>query len=181
HSGVNILSTPHILTSNHQEAKITIGENVPYVKQSRVTEFDPATPTAIQTFDFKDVGIELSVTPHISQGGFVRLEIDASFTKLVEGTTVVSEATPTTAQRKVNTTISVISGTTVVIGGLMRDDKEKVVKKIPLLGDLPLIGGLFRVERERSLKTNLLLFITPHVLADREDLVEMTRLKQQQE
>lgn len=180
HSGINVLSTPHILTSNHQEATIIVADNVPYVQQSRVTEFDPATPTAIRTYDFKDVGIELKVVPHVSQGEFVRLEIIASFTKLIEGATGLSNETPTTAQRKVNTVISVISGTTVVIGGLMRDDKENVVKKVPLLGDLPLIGGLFRVNKDRTLKTNLLLFITPRVLADQEDLIEMTRLKQQE-
>ena len=180
HSGVNVLSTPHILTSNHQEATIVVADNVPFVKQSRVTEFDPATPTAIRTFDFKDVGIELSVTPHVSPGGLVRLEIDASFTKLVEGATGLSNETPTTAQRKATTVISIVSGTTVVIGGLIRDDKENVETKVPLLGDLPLVGGLFRVTRERIQKTNLLLFITPHVLADADDLVEITSLKRQE-
>ncbi|KPL25667.1 MAG: hypothetical protein AMJ75_00120 [Phycisphaerae bacterium SM1_79] len=180
HSGVNVLSTPHVLTSNHQEATIVVADNVPYVKQSRVTEYDPATPTAIRTYDFKDVGIELTVKPHVSQGGFVRLEIDASFTKLIEGATGLSSETPTTAQRKATTVISIMSGTTVVIGGLMRDDKENVERKIPLLGDIPLIGGLFRVDRDRTQKTNLLLFITPHVLTDKEDLVEITRLKQRQ-
>ena len=180
HSGVNVLSTPHILTSNHQEATIIVADNVPYVKSSRVTEYDPATPTAIRTFDFKDVGIELAVTPHVSQGGLVRLEIDASFTKLIEGSTGLSSETPTTAQRKTNTVISIMSGTTVVIGGLIRDDKENVEMKVPLLGDFPLLGGLFRTSRERIQKTNLLLFITPHVLADKEELLEITKLKQQQ-
>jgi len=180
HSGINVLSTPHILTSNHQEATIIVADNVPYVKQSRVTETDLLAPTAIRTFDFKDVGIELKVTPHVSQGGFVRLEIDASFTKLIEGATGLGSETPTTAQRKAQTVISIMSGTTVVIGGLMRDDKENVEKKIPLLGDIPLIGGLFKVNKDRIQKTNLLLFITPHVLADREDLIKITELKQQQ-
>jgi len=180
HSGINVLSTPHILTSNHQEATIIVADNVPYVKQSRVTETDLLAPTAIRTFDFKDVGIELKVTPHVSQGGFVRLEIDASFTKLIEGATGLGSETPTTAQRKAQTVISIMSGTTVVIGGLMRDDKENVEKKIPLLGDIPLLGGLFKVNKDRIQKTNLLLFITPHVLADREDLIKITELKQQQ-
>jgi general secretion pathway protein D len=89
--------------------------------------------------------------------------------------------TPTTAQRKTKTVISILSGTTVVIGGLMRDDKERVEKKVPLLGDLPLIGGLFRTNRERFQKTNLLLFITPHVLADRESLIEMSEQKKRQQ
>ncbi|MBN1975465.1 MAG: type II secretion system secretin GspD [Sedimentisphaerales bacterium] len=180
HSKVNILSTPHILTSNHQKATIIVADNVPYIKQSRVTETDVDSPTAIQTYDFKDVGIELGVIPHVSQGGFVRLDIDASFSKLIEGTTGLSSSTPTTAQRKVNTNVSIVSGTTVVIGGLMRDDNEIVEKKVPLLGDLPLIGGLFRVSKNSNLKTNLLLFITPHVLANQEDLVEITKSKQQE-
>lgn len=180
-TGINILSTPHILTSNHQEATIMVGENMPYVSQSRVTEFDPATPTAIRSFDFKDVGVELTVVPHVSTGGSVRLEIDASFSKLIEGTTGLGSETPTTAQRKATTTISIGSGSTVVIGGLMRDDKTMVEKKVPLLGDLPLVGGLFRSERELVQKTNLLLFITPHVLTDRDGLAEMTERKKREQ
>ncbi|MBW7991189.1 MAG: type II secretion system protein GspD [Planctomycetes bacterium] len=182
HSGINILSTPHVLTSNHQEATITVVDNVPYVRDSRVTEIDPATPTKIQTFDFKDVGIELTVTPHISPGDIVRLEVNASFSKLVPSATtgVVGGDTPTTSKREVETVISIPSGTTVVIGGLIRDDEETVEKKIPLLGDLPLIGGLFRVNRDRVQKTNLLLFITPHVLTTKEALEQITEEKKRQ-
>ncbi|MCP4611391.1 MAG: type II secretion system secretin GspD [Planctomycetes bacterium] len=181
-TGVNVLSTPHVLTSNHQEATIIVADNVPYVRDSRVTEIDPATPTKIQTYDFKDVGIELTVTPHISPGDYVRLEVDASFSKLVPSaaTGVISGDTPTTATRDVTTVISIPGGATVVIGGLIRDDKETLVKKIPLLGDLPLIGGLFRLDRDRVQKTNLLLFITPHVLTTKEAIEQITELKKQQ-
>ncbi|MBC8469021.1 MAG: type II secretion system secretin GspD [Planctomycetes bacterium] len=181
-AGVNILSTPHVLTSNHQEATIIVADNVPYVRDSRVTEIDPATPTKIQTYDFKDVGIELTVTPHISPGDYVRLEVDASFSKLVPSaaTGVISGDTPTTATRDVKTVISIPGGATVVIGGLIRDDKETLEKKIPLLGDIPLIGGLFRVDRDRVQKTNLLLFITPHVLTTREAIEQITELKKRQ-
>lgn len=180
-SSVNILSTPHILTSNHQEATITVADNVPYVSQSRVTEFDPATPTAIQTFDFKDVGIILKVRPHVSGTGLVRMEIEATFSKLIEGMTGLGAETPTTAKREAKTIISIMSGSTVVIGGLMRDDKEKVEKKVPLLGDLPLVGVLFKSTQSRLQKTNLLLFITPHVLADRDSLTEMTERKKREQ
>jgi general secretion pathway protein D len=179
-SAVNILSTPHVLTSNHQEATITVADNVPYVSQSRVTEYDPATPTAIQTYDFKDVGIILKVRPHVS-GTLVRLQIEATFSKLIQGTTVRNSETPTTAMREAKTVIAIQSGLTVVIGGLMRDDKEKVEKKVPLLGDLPLLGALFRSTSERLQKTNLLLFITPHVLADQGSLAEMTERKTQEQ
>lgn len=180
-SDVNILSTPHVLTSNHQEATITVADNVPFVSQSRVTEYDPATPTAIRTFDFKDVGIILKVRPHVSATDMVRMEIDATFSKLIEGSTGLGSETPTTAKREAKTTISIASGATVVIGGLMRDDKEKVVKKVPLLGDLPLLGVLFRSTEQRVQKTNLLLFITPHVLKDRDSLAEMSERKKREQ
>jgi len=180
-SAVNILSTPHVLTSNHQEATITVADNVPYVSQSRVTEFDPATPTAIQTFDFKDVGIILKVRPHVSASQVVRMELDATFSKLIQGATGLGNETPTTAKREAKTVISIASGSTVVIGGLMRDDQEKVEKKVPILGDLPLVGVLFKSTQSRLLKTNLLLFITPHVLADRDSLTEMTERKKREQ
>jgi len=181
HTGINVLSTPHILTSNHQEASIIVADNVPYVRDSRITQ-PGEYESAIKTYDFKDVGIELTITPHISPGDFVRLEVDASFSKLVPSATtgVIGGDTPTTATRDVQTTISIPSGATVVIGGLIRDDKETIEKKVPLLGDIPLIGGLFRVNRDRVQKTNLLLFITPRVLTTKEALEQVTELKKQQ-
>jgi len=176
-SGVNILSTPHILTSNHRKAKIIVGENRPFVTESRITETDPFAPTVIKSFEYKDVGITLEITPHVSQGGLIRLEIDSEFTKLIEDVTTLSLDTPTTAKRTAQTVVTMGSGATVVIGGLIRDDKIHTVKKVPLVGDLPLIGALFRSERDRFQKTNLLLFITPHVMSSQEDLLEMTEQK----
>jgi len=178
-SGVNILSTPHILTSNHHKAKIIVGENRPFVMQSRITESDPFTPTVIQTFEYKDVGITLEITPHISQGGLVRLEINSEFTKLLETVTSLDIGTPTTAKRQAETNVTMDSGATAVIGGLIRDDKIKVSEKIPLLGDIPLVGGLFGFHREQLQKTNLLIFITPHVMGSQRDLEHMTEQKKQ--
>jgi general secretion pathway protein D len=177
HSGINILSTPSVLTSNHQEAHIMVGDNVPYVSQSRVTEPGVQLQTAIKTYAYKDVGIEMTVTPHVSVGGLVRMEVDTSFSKLIAGTTGLGGDTPTTANRKATTVISIMTDTTVVIGGLMRDDIEKVIVKVPLLGDLPIIGGLFRHQKDVIEKTNMLLFITPRVLSDRASLLEMTEQK----
>lgn len=177
-SGVNILSTPHILTSNHRKAKIIVGENRPFVTESRITEtVDPVNPTVIKSFEYKDVGITLEITPHVSQGGLIRLEIDSEFTKLIEDVTTQSLDTPTTAKRTAQTVVTMGSGATVVIGGLIRDDKIHTVKKVPLVGDLPLVGALFRSERDRLQKTNLLLFITPHVMSSQEDLLKMTEQK----
>ena len=180
-SGVNILSTPHLTTSNHNRASIIVGENIPYVVQSRITETsDFITPTVIDTFEYKDVGITLEITPHISQGGLVRLEIDSEFTKLIEGVTGTSANTPTTAKRQAQTVVSMMSGSTVVIGGLIRDDKTTVENKVPVLGDLPLVGSLFRLQRDRMQKTNLLMFITPHVASSQEDLERITEMKKEE-
>jgi general secretion pathway protein D len=180
-SGVNILSTPHILTSNHHKAKIIVGENRPFVTQSRITETtDLITPTVIKTFEYKDVGISLEITPHVSQGGLVRLEITSEFTKLIEDVTSPSTDTPTTAKREAQTVVSMNSGSTVVIGGLIRDDKVTIEKKIPFVSDIPLIGGLFRYEKDRLQKTNLLIFITPHVLGSQEDLTHITGEKKKE-
>jgi general secretion pathway protein D len=178
-SGVNILSTPHITTSNHQKARIIVGENRPFVMQSRITETDPSTPTVIKTFEYKDVGITLELTPHVSQGGLVRLEIDSQFTKLV-GTVTTPSDTPTTAKREAQTVVAMNSGSTVVIGGLIRDDKVTVEKKVPLVADIPLIGGLFKLQRDQMQKTNLLIFITPYILSSQEDLEQITEKKKQE-
>ncbi|MBN1844927.1 MAG: type II secretion system secretin GspD [Sedimentisphaerales bacterium] len=177
-TGANILSTPHVLTSNHQTAEILVGDNIPYVTQSRITETDPSTPTVIKTIEYKDVGVNMNITPHVNQGGMVRLEIESEFSQLVESATGLSDDTPTTATRKLKTEIAMMEGRTIVIGGLIRDDKITVEEKVPLLGDLPLLGQLFRFNRDRLQKTNLLLFITPYVLTSQDELALMSEKKQ---
>jgi general secretion pathway protein D len=178
-TGVNILSTPHILTSNHHKASIIVGESRPFVTQSKITEGDPLTPTVVKTYEYKDVGITMEITPHISKGGLIRLEINSEFTKLIEDVTSSSVDTPSTAKRQAETVVSMNSGTTVVIGGLIRDDKTTIKKKVPLVGDIPLIGGLFRFDKEQLQKTNLLIFITPHIMGNQEDMEQITEEKRQ--
>jgi general secretion pathway protein D len=182
-TGINILSKPVILATNHQEAEIIVGENIPVVTNSRETESsgilnnDPLTPTVIKTFDYRDVGVSLKIKPHTSKGKWVRLDVDAEFTKLIDGREGQSVDTPTTAKRSAKTTLSMPSGETVVIGGLIRDDKVTVVQKIPLLGDIPLLGALFKWHRYQTQKTNLLIFITPTIQDNQEALAAMTKAK----
>jgi len=177
-SGINILSTPHILTSNHNKAKIIVGESRPFVVKSRITEgADPLTPTVIKEYEYKDVGITMDITPHISQGGLIRLEIKSEFTKLIEDVTSLAIDTPSTAKREAETIVSMNSGSTVVIGGLIRDDKITVETKVPLVSDIPLIGGLFKYEKDQLQKTNLLIFITPHIMSSQEDMEQLTQDK----
>jgi general secretion pathway protein D len=179
-SGVNILSTPHILTSNHHKAKIIVGESRPFVVQSKITEGDPLTPTMIKTYEYKDVGITMEITPHISQGGLIRLEIKSEFTKLIEDVTSLAVDTPSTAKREAETVVSMNSGSTVVIGGLIRDDKITIEKKVPFVADIPLVGGLFRFKKDQLQKTNLLIFITPHIMSSQEDLEQMAEEKKEE-
>ena len=180
-SSVNILSTPYIMTSNNHKAKIVVGENRPFVMESRITEgSDPLTPTVIRTFEYKDVGITMEITPHISQAGLIRLDIKSEFTKLIEDVTSLAVDTPSTAKREAETVVSMKSGSTVVIGGLIRDDKITIEKKIPFLADIPLIGGLFRYKKDQVQKTNLLIFITPHIMGSQEDLEQMAEKKKKE-
>ncbi len=172
HRSVDVLSTPHILTSNHQTASISVVENVPFVRESRIVFEEDRD--VIRTFDYRDVGIQLNITPHIGAGGMVRMVIGSEFSKVVEE----QEGQLRTSKREADTTVSVESGETVVIGGLIQDDKVILTKQVPLLGSIPLLGRLFRFESEDVEKTNLLIFITPHVLSDMQDLAEMSQRKE---
>lgn len=173
-SDFNILQAPYLITRDNEEAEILIGENVPYVSESRITETDTDTPTVIKTYEYKDVGIKLKITPHISPKGFVRLEVYELIEKLTEGT---SSDTPTTVKREIQNTVEVKDGSTVVIGGLIRDDTQKVVSKIPILGDIPILGLLFRKTSTVTEKTSLLIFITPRVITSPEEMEEKTQEK----
>ncbi|MDH7600445.1 MAG: hypothetical protein QHH07_12575, partial [Sedimentisphaerales bacterium] len=180
-SGVNILSTPHITTTNHHKARIIVGENRPFVENSRITETtDPVNPTVIKTYVYKDVGITLDITPHVSKGGMVRLEIESEFTKLITDVTNPSTDTPTTAKRQAQTAVSMQSGSTMVIGGLIRDDKVRLDNRVPLLGDIPVLGQLFRYKTDKAQKTNLLIFIRPYVMETQEQIEQVTQQKRQQ-
>ena len=156
------------MTANHQQAKITVAENIPYIKESSVTFQTSTNPQQVNTFDYKDVGVILKLTPHISHGGLVRIELDSTFSEVIAGAAGTSVNTPTTSKREEKTVVSIQNGATVVVGGLISDEKTDVVQKVPLLGSIPLIGFLFQNTTKDDQKTNLLLFITPHVLSNHE-------------
>lgn len=175
-SQFNILSTPQIVTADNQEAKINISENIPYLKETRFYTYSAGQGSDIvKSYDYKDVGIMLKITPQISQNNYVKLKISQEVTKLIEGG--IPEA-PTTAKRQAETTLIIPNGKTVVLGGLMRNDSEKAVHKIPILGDIPGFRHLFRKEVTKSVKTNLLIFITPHIISTFE---EAEKIKQEKE
>ncbi len=157
---VHILSTPQLLTMDNQEAVIIVGKNVPYQTRS-------AAETGIETYssyEYKDVGITLKITPQISKDRLVQLDISQELTKLDDVSNLGSEDRPTTLKRSIDTTVIVKDGSTVVIGGLIDETISVVEYKVPCLGDIPFFGYLFKSTTKGSEKTNLYVFIQPTVV-----------------
>jgi len=169
-SDVNILSTPQILTTDNEEAEIVVGENRPFVTQSQTTS-DGST---IQNFEFKDIGVKLRITPHISPNRFVRLKLFQEVLNFVEESQVGAVVT---TKRQATTSVSVEDGQTVVIGGLIRDDTRDSEVKVPILGDIPILGELFKSQRKTKTKTNLLIFITPRIVTSPAEHQRLTEFK----
>lgn len=172
----NILSTPQIMTADNTEATINVSENTPYLKETRFTTTTGGTGTdTIKSYDYKDVGIILKITPQISQDRYVKLKIHQEVTKVITETT---DGALTTAKREADTTLIVPNNQTVVLGGLIRNDTENTVQKVPLLGDIPGIGRLFKRETKGSVKTNLLIFITPKIISSFQQIEEIKQEKE---
>jgi general secretion pathway protein D len=168
---VNILATPTIVTTDNKEAEIIVGQTVPFQTSQK---FD-SNNQPVFTFDYRDVGITLRLTPQINSSSFVKMDIFSKLEAVIANTVGTAELAPTTLKRQANTTVVVKDGHTVVIGGIIRDDKVKNVSSVPLLGSLPIIGALFRSETTRSEKVNLLIFLTPHVITSSSQLQEEAR------
>lgn len=170
----NILSTPSILTSNNQEAKIVVGQNVPF--QSGSTYSTLGNNVSITR---EDVALTLKVTPQVNESNEVTLEVFQEITEVVPGTTT-NALGPTTTKRSAETVVSVPDNQTVVIGGLISTKENDAEDKVPVLGDLPLIGFLFRTKSKQIDKSNLLIFLTPHIIDTEEDLSNVYRVKMAQ-
>jgi general secretion pathway protein D len=173
-SDINVLSTPHLLTTDNQEAEIVVASNIPFVTATSQTQVSTLT-----TIERKDVGIILRFTPQVSEGDKVTLKIYEEISAIQSTVTAgidPRQVGPTTSKRTAKTTVVVDSKQTVIIGGLFRDDTEATDQKIPCLGDLPLIGKLFSRTQNNAQKTNLVIFLTPHIVRTAEDI---KRIKEQ--
>lgn len=173
---VNVLSTPQILTSDNQEAEIVVGENVPFIskRERDVT----TTNTVLSSIERRDVGITLRLTPQITDGDYVKLDIYQEISALKDTTeSILTSVGPTTTKRSTKTSVIVKDGRTVVIGGLMQEREEENISKIPLLGDIPVMGWLFKSRNVSKNKTNLLVFLSPHVVKESDQLTNITEKK----
>jgi general secretion pathway protein D len=158
----NILSTPNLLTLDNEEARIIVGQNVPFIT-GQFTTPSSATVNPFQTIERRDVGLTLRVRPQISEGGAIKLVIYQEVSRVESDT---NPAGIITNVRAIESNVLVDDGSIVVLGGLVQDSVVSNVEKVPLLGDIPLLGHLFRFETRRQQKTNLMVFLRPFVVRD---------------
>jgi type II secretory pathway component GspD/PulD (secretin) len=159
---LEVLSRPQILTADNKPASINIGQRIPLITDSRVTE----RGDTINSFRYEDVGVNLSVTPRISSDGFVKMEIGTTNSAVSSSTVEInaSATVPIINQRRATTTVSVQSGQTVIIGGLIATLDDTRIKKMPLLGDIPVLGLLFQSRTKVTDRKELLILLTPQVV-----------------
>lgn len=173
-SDVNVLSTPNLLTLDNEEAEIVVGQNVPFLTGTAPTRDSLATP--FQTITREDIGIKLRLKPQISEGDSVRLSIYQEISSVVPNT-INSAQGIITNKRSIKTTVSVREGQMIALGGLIQDDNTVSTSKVPVLGDLPLLGALFRSTKNAKTKTDLMVFLLPHVIRNPRDLESLSREK----
>lgn len=169
-SSSNLLSTPSIMTLDNEEAEIIVGENVPFVtgSTSGANNENPFT-----TIERKDVGLTLKVTPQINDGEVIRLQLEQEVSA-VKDTATTGATDIVTTKRSVKSVILANDGQVIVTGGLIADDVNNSVQKVPLLGDIPLVGALFRAKTNKLTKRNLLLFLQPTIIRDSEKAKAVT-------
>lgn len=177
-SNANILSTPSLLTLDNQEAYITVGQNVPFVTGSFTsTGTGDGAQNPFQTIQRENVGITLTVTPHVNEGNSVVLDISQEVSSLSNTSAVLQASDLITNERILQTKVLAADRSTVVLGGLIKDDVQDGSQKVPLLGDIPLLGRLFRNDATQVVKTNLLIFIRPTIIRDDRQLEGATAEK----
>lgn len=172
-----ILSTPQVLTTDNEEARITVGENRPY--QTRATT--DVSGGTYESFEYRDVGKILKITPHVTEGRLVRMNLSLEVTNIDLASTLTTSTTlPVTKKRTVDTTVIVKDSQTVVIGGLIDESTTMNQTKVPVLGDIPILGWLFRSKKESNAKTNLYIFLTPRVIKNPAEAEEVFKMKKDQ-
>jgi len=167
-SNTNIMSTPNLITLDNEEAKIVVGNNVPFITGS-FTNTGNATTNPFQTIERKDVGLTLRIKPQIGEGGTVRMTIFQESSGVVGQATGTNGTGPTTSKRSIESNVVVDDGAILVLGGLIEDRFEESKSKVPLLGDIPGLGMLFRSESRVKKRTNLMVFLRPVVMRSADD------------
>ncbi len=171
-SGINILSNPQILTLDNEEAEVFVGENRPYLVS---TKYD-ANNNPVQNFDYRDVGVKLKITPHISNDNTITLNVYTEVKKLSSAVATTTTA-PITLTRQTKTKVKLKNNSTMVISGLIKDDSNSTNKAVPFFSSIPIIGELFKSRDEQSQKTNMMVFISVHTISSFKEAEELTKKK----
>jgi general secretion pathway protein D len=169
-SKFKVLSTPRILTTNNVQAQINVSQSIPYV--TSVQTDSAGNPT--YSYSFLNVGIILTVQPRITSGGMVTLDVDQTANELQGYQTIGNTEAPIVNQREAQSTVSVRDGETIILGGIISQQVTATVNKVPLLGDIPILGNLFKSTTRDKTRTELLVFMTPHVISNPDDAAKVT-------
>ena len=174
-TSANILSMPNLITLDNEEAKIIVGQNVPFVTGQYTTAASAGSAgvNPFQTVERKDIGLQLRVKPQISQGGTVRMAIYQE-NSTIDTTVNTDGAGLATTKRSLETNVLVDDGQIIVLGGLIDDKLQDGMEKVPGLGDIPLIGGLFQYKTRNHAKTNLMVFLRPTIIRNSEESMSLT-------
>jgi general secretion pathway protein D len=169
YDAVNVLSMPRLMCTDNKESSFQVGQVIPVLKG---TASDLTNPSALQqNYDYKDTGLTLTVTPHIRSGNVVALDIEQTTEDVL---TAAGAVTPVTAKRKVKTSVVVADGETIVLGGIVKETEKSLRRRVPGLSYIPLIGGLFqKVSKERE-KIDFIIFLTPQIIRNIEQMREAT-------
>jgi general secretion pathway protein D len=175
---VTIVSNPNLMTLDNEEAEIVVGRKIPFPTSSGLNSLGQP----VISYQREDVAITMKLTPRINSENYVTMVIELEVSEVEEDDSALDPATAgfITSKREVKTTALVGDNQTVVLGGLVGTTETQVETKVPILGDLPLIGSLFRGSRDTSRKTNLMVFLTPHIVDDEMDLTEIMKVKEAQ-
>ena len=174
-SDINIIATPQILTTDNKLAEISVGENIPYLSTANTAD---TSERGYENYEYKDVATRLTITPQINQADTLRLEIATEVSKIKS--LGLGGVRPTTFKRTANTTVLVQDSDTIVIGGIIGHDATEGETKVPLLGDIPLLGWFFKTHSTTHRKTNMFIFITPHIIKNPADMARITLTKEEQ-
>lgn len=170
----NVLSTPNLLTMDNEEAEIVVGQNVPFLTGSSTTQGGVTNP--FQTIERKDIGLTLRIKPQITDGDTVRLQLYQEMSSIavnagVQGTDLI------TNKRSIKTVVLANDGQIIVLGGLMRDDNTSSVQRVPCIGSIPIIGEPFKFTDNTHRKTNLMVFLRPHIIKSSDQIQALTNQK----
>ncbi len=174
---VKILSSVPLWAQNNSEASVSVVENIP-VLRSTIQGGAGTARDVIQNIERVDVGIKLKMIPHVNPDHEITMELNPSIEAIIDRGPPDMPFTPTIAKREVSTTVTVPDEATIVISGLIREDRVKVQSKVPLLGDIPVLGTLFRHTSDRVKQSNLIIFVTPHIVTDQ---AQARRIREQLE